>query len=337
MLRCAVIGCGWAGNQHIKSIIESSYSQLAAVVEPDTARADITLKTFGVPVFSSLDALLSTKVEFEVGIVATLPGLHYEQCIALANAGKHILCEKPVCRNSKDIEALALVANETGVCFGVVFNQRYGHAVEQAKILLKDDNTSIHLITASMYQHLQAWIGNHVDENMLITDSCCHMLDLVTFFGGPIKSVKGLAKKVDSDIYSDIASLLEFESGGVGIMSHTGVGGKLDTQHPFQCLDIHTGKARYRIENQFDSLIVFPHDGEARLIYETSVFRARDYTVSLRNACDAYYRALYEGGEPPVGINDALTNMRCLEAIMQSVTDQADNRVITTDIYNQPG
>lgn len=320
MLRCVVIGCGWAGIRHINTIVKSPLARLAALVEPDAARAKEVADTHGVPVYHSLDALLGSGLEFEAGVVATLPELHRAQCIALANACKHILCEKPVCRSSKDIEEVAQAVCDNGVRFGAVFNQRYGAAVQKAKALIEEDGTAVSLITASMYQHAKAFLNGQIREDFLITDACCHLLDLVTYLGGPVRGVRGMAKKADGGIYSDVAALLDFEYGGIGVISHTSVGGKLNTQHPFQCIDIHTSRARYKIENHCDRLTVYPHENEAQIVYETSVFLARDYDVSLRAACNAFLQAIYEGGEPPAGIEDALSNMRILESITHSIT-----------------
>lgn len=321
MNRCVVIGCGWAGTHHMETIVASPIAQLVAVVESDPDRANIVAKEYNLPAFHSLNDLLCSDVNFEVGVVATLADSHKEYCVALADAGKHILCEKPVCRNSKDIEKIVQAVKKAGVKFGAIFNQRYGEAVQKAKELLTADHTPIHLITGSMYQHFPVQLGGHIREDFIITDSCCHLLDLITFFGGPVYRMNGIAKKINSEAYSDITALLDFESNGIGVMSHTTVGGKLDSQHPFQCIEIHTGNARYKIENHCDRLIVYPHDSMAQTVYETSVFRARDYSVSLRAACNDFLQALEKGGDPPIGIEEALTNMQYLEAITGSIND----------------
>jgi len=317
--RCVIVGCGWAGMHHLKTVVSSSYSRLSAVVEPDEKKRETLTREYDVPVYENLDALFSSDIEFDTGIVATLPPLHSVLCASLIAEKKNVLCEKPICRKSSEIEKLQAMAQVAGVRFGVVFNQRYGTAVRKAKELIDAEGGRLHLITASMYQHLPTQIGGNIDDTFMITDSCCHLLDLMTYFCGPVRTVKAVASKNESELYSDLAAALVFENSCIGSLCHTSVGGKLDTQHPFQCLDIHTSNARFLIENQFDRLTVYPHDKEARQIHETSVFQRRDYALSMRLACEDYLRAVVENRLLPIDIGEALTNMRVLEDILSSI------------------
>ena len=319
MNRCVVVGCGWAGMHHLETVAQSNFAQLAGAVEPCREKARAVKKQYGVPVYESLEALLAGGPAFDTAIVATLPDLHKQQCLALLCAGKDILCEKPVCRSSEDIRVLCAAAQKAGRRFGVVFNQRYGAAVQQAKRLLAQEGGTPHLVTASMYQHWPTKTGGHIRDTFMITDACCHLLDLVTYLCGPVAEAKAVAVKQESELYSDMAAVLRFENGCVGTISHSNVGGKLDTQHPFQCVDVHTSLARYRIENQCDSLTVYPHGELARRVYETSVFCRRDYAVSMRAACEDYLCATAEGKAPPASLADALVNMEVLEAILASI------------------
>ncbi len=321
MNRCVVIGCGWAGRHHLDAVAASEYGTLAAAVEPNADRRAAAASMYGIPVYESLEALLASKTPFDTGIVATLPGLHGQQCRKLIDAGKNILCEKPVCRTSAEISALQREAQAAGVRFGVVFNQRYGAAVRKAKELIEAEGGATHLITASMYQHWPTKTGGHITDTFMITDACCHLLDLMTYLCGPVRMVKAVAGKVGSELYSDISASLLFKNGCIGCMSHTNVGGKLDTQHPFQCVDVHTQNARYCIENQWDRLTVYPHGDMASQVYETSVFRRRDYAVSMRLACEDYLRAVAEDRPLPADAGQALTNMQVLEAILASIPE----------------
>lgn len=119
MNRCAVIGCGWAGRHHMETAAHSEFAELAAVVDPDENKRRAASERYGIPAYRTLEELLASPTEFDTGIVATLPGLHAEQCRLLIAAGKHILCEKPVCRTSAEIAALKREAQQAGITFGV--------------------------------------------------------------------------------------------------------------------------------------------------------------------------------------------------------------------------
>lgn len=320
MIRCVVVGCGWAGMHHLETIVGSHYATLAAVVDTDPEKRSRLSKKYGIPAYTSLGELIASDTVFDTAVVSTLPTLHKEQCLMLIEARKNILCEKPVCRNAPDIAFLKEQAEKAGIRFGAVFNQRYGDAVQKAKELITGEGGAIHLVTASMYQHWPTQTGGHIEEDYMITDACTHLLDAVTYLCGDVASVTAVANKVESQLFSDVVAALCFKNGAVGTISHTNVGGKLDTQHPFQCIDVHTKNFRLRIENQFDRLTVYRHDSMAQEVYETSVFIRRDYSVTMTRLCERFLQAIDQDTLLPADIDQALSNMRVIDAIKQSIS-----------------
>lgn len=312
--RCIVVGCGWAGAQHAQAVADSPAANLVALVEPSASRSAEMAARFGVPVYASIaDAL--AQVEFDAAIVATLPMLHYDQCRLLLENGKDVLSEKPLCRTSEEIAELMAIARSKGVQLGVLFNQRYGKAVQMARQLLEQDKTERQLVTASMYQNFHVYRGPHIHETFVLTDSCCHLLDLVTYLAGPIKTGSAIGKMGENGFYTDVAATLEFEAGHVGTMAHSCFGGALDTQHPFQQIDIHTRQAHYVVDSLMDRLTVYPHDGQMRQIYEPSVFERRDYALTLKSACQAFLQALHDRKPLPESAQDALCNTQLIETL----------------------
>jgi predicted dehydrogenase len=321
MRSCAVIGCGWAGRHHLEAVLESECATLVAAVEPSQERAREIARAYGVPVYGDLEELLARQA-FDTAIVATLPPLHFNQCKALLEAGKHVLCEKPVCRSSGEIRLLMEAAGQSGTRFGVVFNQRYGEMVKKLVRMLREDPTPRHLITASMYQDFPKRLGGHIDETFLLTDSCCHLLDLLTYLCGPVKEARALGAKISSEPYSDVAVALRFRSGCVGSMTHTTVGGRHETQHPFQRIDVHTELGRYSLESLGARLTFYPHDRDAKEVLEPSIFARGTYAASLRGASQAYLKAVDTGEPLPADLTDALENMLVIEAIIASMREE---------------
>lgn len=102
-------------------------------------------------------------------------------------------------------------------------------------------------------------------------------------------------------------------------MTHSCYGGKLETQHPFQVIEIHTEKARYSIQSGVDQLTIYPHDGEMRQIYCPSVFEPHDYGVTMTRACERFLSALCGGEALPATADDALENMMMIELLCSSM------------------
>lgn len=316
--KCIVVGCGWAGSQHAQTICTSPIAELAALVEPNPERKREMEERFHVPVFSSIPEVLA-QVDFDTAVVATLPMLHYDQCRLLLSHGISVLCEKPLCRSSQKIRSLMAIAEESGAQLGVQFNQRYGKAVQMAKKLLAEDKTERRLVTASMYQNFHVYRGPHIHPLFVLTDSCCHLLDLITYLAGPIESGSAIGQTNENGVYADVAATLRFRGGHVGSMTHSAYGGALDTQHPFQQIDIHTRQAHYTVDSLMNRLTVYPHDGGMRQIYEPSVFERRDYALTLEMACQAFLQALHDRKPLPESAQDALDNTIIIESLCASV------------------
>lgn len=327
MLKCVVIGCGWAGRRHMDAINASRRAVLVGAAEADAARRKDISGTYKIPVFPDTMTLLNHILDVDVAVVATIPDLHKGICELLIEAGIQVYCEKPVCRDSEDIRYLKERAELKGVRFGVAFNQRYGDSILKAKEFLLREKSPLHLVTASMYQHLPIKLSDNVRMDFMLTDAICHLLDIVTFLCGPVKEVKAFGSKIGSELYSDIGAALLFSNGAVGTISHSNVGGRLETQHPFQCIDLHTGTCRLCIENQFDRMTVYPHGREERLVFEPSVFRRRDYDVSMTRALEEYLKALEAGEDLPSDIASALANMRVIETMKLSIQNKSEVRL----------
>ncbi len=328
MLRCVVIGCGWAGMHHLQTLKDNEETDLIAAVEPDETLREKIRKNYLIQVFPDVKQLIGNVPDIDIAVVATVPDLHKPICTMLIEKGIHIYCEKPVCRNSRDIRYLKELADAKGIRFGVAFNQRYGDGVRKAKEILNESGGSVHLVTASMYQHLPTKLSDNVKEDFMLTDAVCHLLDVVTFLCGAVEKVKAFGTKKESEIYSDVGAVLLLQNGGVGTISHSNVGGMIETQHPFQCIDIHTAEYRMCIENQFDRLTVYPHATMERLVYEPSVFLRRDYGVSMERALNAYLKAIREGGELPSDIASALINMQVIEEMKDSIQQEKRKREV---------
>ena len=84
--------------------------------------------------------------------------LHAEPCIAAAEAGKHILCEKPMARSREEAQAMLNAVKKTGVKHMVSFNYRFVPAIRQAYALIKGGDLGEIYHFRAVY--LQEWIAD---------------------------------------------------------------------------------------------------------------------------------------------------------------------------------
>ena len=95
-IKFAVVGCGHIGKRHATMISNNSESELVALCDV-LPRNKLNLGDLGsVDLFSSLEDLLSSNLDFDVVNICTPNGLHSEQAILALDKNKHIVVEKPI-------------------------------------------------------------------------------------------------------------------------------------------------------------------------------------------------------------------------------------------------
>lgn len=163
---------------------------------------------------------------------------HAEPCIAAAQLGKHILCEKPLARTAKEAASMLDAVTKAGVKHAVAFNYRFVPAVRLARDLIEQGRLGQIYHFRAVY--LQEWIMPHygtphiwrLDKSLAgsgaLGDLGAHSIDLARFLVGEPRRVSaetqtfikerpdssGVMKKVDVD--DAFVATVEFENGAIG-------------------------------------------------------------------------------------------------------------------------
>ena len=119
----AVIGYGGMGSWHTRHILKSDVVELKGIWDIDEARRDVALEN-GIHAYSSLEDLLSD-ASVELVTVAVPNDVHKPLCIAAMEAGKNVICEKPVAMNLSDLKEMIAASNRTGKIFTTHQNRRW--------------------------------------------------------------------------------------------------------------------------------------------------------------------------------------------------------------------
>ena len=167
--------------------------------------------------------------------------LHAEPTIAAAEAGKHVVCEKPLGRTPKESKAMWQAARKAGVKHMACFNYRFVPAVIQARRLVKDG--ALGEIFHFRARYGQEWIVDpkfprvwRLDKSVAgsgaLGDLGAHIVDLARFIIGEPVAVNGLLKTFIKarplpdapsktgpvDVDDAFVALFEFQSGAIGTM-----------------------------------------------------------------------------------------------------------------------
>ncbi len=129
-LKAAVIGVGGISNEHINGYIKNPNVELYAFCDINEAQLKKMAEKYGVPAercFLNKDEMLAALPEIDIVSVCTWNAAHAECSIAALNAGKDVICEKPMAMNTQEAEQMLAAAKANGKLLQIGFVRRYGN------------------------------------------------------------------------------------------------------------------------------------------------------------------------------------------------------------------
>lgn len=196
-LRYGLIGCGDIGVVRAAALAHAD-SPLIAVSDKDSNKASALASQHGASVDRDWQSLLA-RPEVDAVIVSTPPSLHAAMCIEAVQAGKHVLCEKPLARTAEECRAMVDAAEATGRVLATGFNYRFYPSFELAREVLASGRIGplSHIRAYAGYSatgHNQPWVKDAaIVGGGALHDNGIHMIDLVRSFLGEIDEVQGFA------------------------------------------------------------------------------------------------------------------------------------------------
>ena len=199
-LSVGVIGLGSLGTKRAAALRETHGGRLVAVADQQPDRAIRAATDFGVPALSTDDLLASEQVD--VVLICTPNSSHAELSIAAMNAGKHVLCEKPIACSPAEGGKIAAAARETGRSFKMGSNHRYFRSVRAAYDLVQSNAIGQVLTMFCRIGHngerlrdTWYWDSGQSGGGALL-DTGCHVLDLCRWFMGDFTTCTGATSRV---------------------------------------------------------------------------------------------------------------------------------------------
>jgi predicted dehydrogenase len=187
-LRAGVVGTGFIGAVHVEALRRLGVEVVGVVgSSPERARA----KTLA-PVIDSYEKLLADE-RVDVVHLTTPNHLHHPQVKQALEAGKHVVCEKPLAMTSEQSAELLEQAEQSGLVHCTNFNIRFYPQVQQARALMADG--AVGAVWNVHGGYLQDWLLLPTDWNWrlepekggslrAVADIGSHWLDLVQFVVG---------------------------------------------------------------------------------------------------------------------------------------------------------
>ncbi len=221
-INVAVIGVGSFGAKHAATLHANDRVNLVAVCDADAEAAKKCGEDCKVPYFTDYNEVLKNS-EIEAVCVVTPDFLHRDIVVAALEAGKHVLCEKPLALNLEDCKVMIAAAKKTDKVFMVGQICRYTPSFKAVKEIIDRGEIGELFFIESEYAHDYSHMPKdswrlHPDRHGLIGGGC-HAVDLIRWLAGDPEEVFGYGnQKVLTDWPTNdcTVGIMKFKDGVVG-------------------------------------------------------------------------------------------------------------------------
>jgi len=199
-IKVGVAGLGFIGPAHIEALRRIPGIEVVAVSETSIKAAREKARLLAIEkYFGSFEELLNAGIDCVH--ICTPNNLHYKMAKAALEAGKHVVCEKPLATTIEEGEELLKLATQKELVHAIHFNIRYYPLIRQMKVLReKGELGEIYSIIGS---YLQDWLFYATDYNWrlepelsgkskAVADIGSHLMDLLEYISG-VKIVEVMA------------------------------------------------------------------------------------------------------------------------------------------------
>lgn len=228
--KVALAGCGRISGNHIEAIGKIEGLSVSAVCDKVEASAVAAAKRTGAPWYTSYERMLA-EADCDIVTIATPSGLHPEQGVAAAKAGKHVITEKPMAISMEGADKLIAACDNAGVQLFVVKQNRLNAPVQLVRRALEKGrfgklylaNTTVRWSRPQAYYDQASWRGTRALDGGAFMNQASHYVDLIQWLMGPVESVIAkratLARKIETEDTG--VAVLKFASGALGTIEVT--------------------------------------------------------------------------------------------------------------------
>jgi predicted dehydrogenase len=225
----AIVGCGRIAQRHAEHINNTIGCNLVATCDIEFEKAQKLADAYGSIPYSSIEELLENK-NVDILSICSPNGLHAHHSILGLNAGKHVLCEKPMALSAYDCGEMIKAAEKANKRLFVIKQNRYNPPVAAVKTLIEEGQLGkISSVQLSCFwnrnenYYANSWKGTKELDGGTLYTQFSHFVDLLYYLIGDVKEVKAYGGNFQHQ------GVIEFEDTGVVILKfHNGAIGTIN-------------------------------------------------------------------------------------------------------------
>jgi len=226
-MRTAIIGCGKVGQTHALALSRLPQSQFVAACDAQLDRAEAIAARYGVKAFGSVPRMLD-ECGLDAVTICTPHPQHAAPAIAAANAGVHVLIEKPMATTLADCDAMLAASKRNNVKLGIVSQRRLFEPVQRMKAAIDAGKIGRPMLGLFLmyswrdpaYYRSDPWRGRWDTEGGgVLVNQSPHQLDLLQWLMGEVEEVSGYWANLNHpeiEVEDTAVASIRFRGGGLG-------------------------------------------------------------------------------------------------------------------------
>jgi len=327
-----LVGLGMGGETHAPQIKELKEGELVAVYGRNEEKAKMFAEKFGIRRwYSDYRRMLDDK-DIDIVNILTPNGLHLDFAVLAAEAGKHVIVEKPLEITLERADAIINACRKNKVKLSVVYQMRFGNAARKIKQAIDSGVFGKMMLCdvydkefrTSEYYANDYWRGTKDYEGggSLMTQTT-HLIDLIQWFMGPVSKV--FAKKTTArhqiEVEDLAVAIITFQNGALGVIeSSTAI-------HPAfkHRVEVHGQNGSAMMNGEYDEMLLWDVMGSDEKVDAPEGFKFTDIVdphlfpvIRHRYQLQDMIDAIKEDREPLVNGEEGKKACVILHAIYES-------------------
>lgn len=228
-IKFAIIGTGMIAERHVAALAEIPEAELYAVYDKNKCRAEKFAEKYSLKIYGTFDELLKDS-QLTAVTIATPTGVHKEVAVPCAEAGKHILCEKPLDINLEKADAIIDACDKNNVYLSAVFQARFSDQVKLIKDAIEAErfgrlvlcSAQVKWFRSQEYYDSADWRGTwDIDGGGALMNQSIHIIDLLLYLAGKPKMVHAFAGTMTHErleVEDNACASIKFNNGALGVI-----------------------------------------------------------------------------------------------------------------------
>jgi UDP-N-acetyl-2-amino-2-deoxyglucuronate dehydrogenase len=331
-VKFALVGAGRIANNHFGSIEQhAERCELVDVCDTDPAALAAAVERTGANGHTELASML-TSTTADCVIVTTPSGLHPRQTVQIAQAGLHVLSEKPMATRWEDALAMVKACDDAGVQLFVVKQNRQNATLQLLKRAMQEKRFGrIYNIAVNVfwtrpqdYYDQAKWRGTWEFDGGAFMNQASHYIDLLDWLVGPVESVMAYTSTQERDIEAEDSGVaaLRWRNGAMGTLNVSMLTYPKNYEGSITILGekgtVRVGGVAVNEIQQWDFADVHPDDQD---IQSASYATTSVYGFGHPHYYDNVINVLTKGDKPLTDGRSGLKSMELLTALYRSSRD----------------